>query len=463
MRAAQAIAADGPPTAVMTLREIEEQADERHSRSVVDLAGRVAALMLTTGGSCADATAAGLQVCHRYGLASVHVDATFSSVLVSHHRGLERDANTILRTASVRTPDYARLSDLQQLLDRLPALELDEARSEFNRIIAEPRRYRRWVTTAAAAMLGIGVAVLLGGGWVEIALACLTNAAVDLVLHVTARYGLPQFFGQIAGAAVPTVTAVAVMALGESGVSIFAGTSPSIIVAAGIVALLAGLSVVNAAQDAIDGFLITAGARMFNVAVMTLGIVLGILVVLWGGDLLGLPAYLNVSTPISPSLVRTTVGSALIALGFALGSYTRLRVLVWATGLGVISWLVYTGVLHFGLGFGTAAGIAAVVAAFLAQTFAPRVKMASVGLITAGVIPLLPGSMVYRGLYGVVRTETLADATPALLELLGAAAVAIGIAMGVSLGTWLGRATTRRGQRTRFQRKALRHAATTEE
>src|SRR5690606_31915150 len=133
------------------------QADERHSRSVVDLAGRVAALMLTTGGSCADATAAGLQVCHRYGLASGHVDATFSSVLVSHHRGLERDANTVLRTASIRTPDYARLSDLQQLLDQLPELELDQARAEFNRIIAEPRRYRRWVMTAAAAVLGVGV------------------------------------------------------------------------------------------------------------------------------------------------------------------------------------------------------------------------------------------------------------------------------------------------------------------
>src|SRR5690606_9273636 len=154
--------------------------------------------------------------------------------------------------------------------------------------------------------------------------------------------------------------------------------------------------------------------------------------VLWGGDLLGLPAYLNTSAPISPSLLRTTVGSALIALGFAVGSHTRLRVLMWATGLGIVSWLVYSSVQTFGLGFGTAAGIAATVADFIAQAISGRFRIAAVGLITAGVIPLLPGSMVYRGLYGVVRTETLADAAPAALELFGAAAVAIGIAMGVS-------------------------------
>ena len=448
----------------MTLREIEEEADDRHSRAVVDLAGRVAALILTTGGSCADATAAGLQVCHRYGLASVHVDATFASVIVSHHRGLERDANTVLRTASVRAPDYARLTELQRLLDRLPHLEIGEARSEFNQVLTGSRRYRRWVMTAAAAILGVGVAIVLGGGWAEIALACFTTAAVDLALHATTRRGLPQFFGQITGAAIPTVVAVAVMALAKSGVDEVADISPSIVVAAGIVALLAGLSVVNAAQDAIDGFLITAGARIFNVAVMTLGIVLGILVVLWGGDLLGLPAYLNPSAPVSANLLRTAVGAALIALGFALGSHTRLSALAWSTGLGVLSWLAYVCAQGLGLGAGSAAGVAATVAAFAAQAVSARARMASVGLITAGVVPLLPGSMVYRGLYGIVRADSLFDGGPALLELLGAGAVAIGIAMGVSLGTWVGRGTTgRRGQRSRFQRKALHHAAVTED
>ena len=42
--------------------------------------------------------------------------------------------------------------------------------------------------------------------------------------------------------------------------------------------MLAGLAVVGAAQDAIDGFALTAGGRLLELMLQTLGVVLGIVV-----------------------------------------------------------------------------------------------------------------------------------------------------------------------------------------
>src|SRR5699024_472247 len=110
----------------------------------------------------------------------------------------------LARTVAHRAPDYERLSDLQGLLDELPNLDVETARARFDQIVRRARRYRRWVMTVAAALLGVGVALLFGGGWVVIIATCLTTGAVDLVTHLLSRKGVPEFFGQIAGAAIPT-------------------------------------------------------------------------------------------------------------------------------------------------------------------------------------------------------------------------------------------------------------------
>ncbi len=51
---------------------------------------------------------------------------------------------------------------------------------------------------------------------------------------------------------------------------------PSQIIAAGVVVLLSGLSLVGSVQDAITGAPITAAARFFEVVMMTGGIIAGV-------------------------------------------------------------------------------------------------------------------------------------------------------------------------------------------
>ncbi|MFX5464725.1 threonine/serine exporter family protein, partial [Acinetobacter baumannii] len=86
-----------------------------------------------------------------------------------------------------------------------------------------------------------------------------------------------------------------------------------VIVASGIVLMLAGLAVVGAAQDAIDGFALTATGRLLELTTQTLGVVLGILAGLETVRVIGLamspPAM---ALPLGP-LPLQFVGAAVIA------------------------------------------------------------------------------------------------------------------------------------------------------
>jgi hypothetical protein len=70
----------------------------------------------------------------------------------------------------------------------------------------------------------------------------------------------------------------------------------------------------------------------------------------------------------------------------------------------------------------------------------PRTNVPGFALVTAAVLPLVPGFSLYNGLIQVVGT-TAGNADPAkgAKTLFLAVAVAVGIAAGASLGTYLGR------------------------
>src|SRR5919199_1798342 len=147
---------------------------------------------------------------------------------------------------------------------------------------APPAPSRRTVHTLGWAGLAGSVGLLLGGGWLEALSAAATTALIEQVLRVLTRRSLPSFFQQAAGAALATGVAVLLLAWDVD-------VRSSLVVAAGIVVLLAGLSLVSSAQDAISGFPVTATARAFEVVTLTTGIVVGIAAVLDAAQRAGIP------------------------------------------------------------------------------------------------------------------------------------------------------------------------------
>jgi uncharacterized membrane protein YjjB (DUF3815 family) len=108
------------------------------------------------------------------------------------------------------------------------------------------------------------------------------------------------------------------------------------------------------------------------------------------------------------------------------------------------------------LGGGPAASsaCAAAVVGLLAQVVSERLRVPSLAITTAGIVPLLPGLAVYRGLFQLVDPDPMSGLATGLTTLFGAAGVGMGLAIGVSLGTYAGRPL--RSSMDRWQRRALR-------
>jgi uncharacterized membrane protein YjjP (DUF1212 family) len=420
---------------------------------------RVGETLLSTGASASDVVATVLRLTNAYGLGSVHVDVTFTSISVSYHRGPDADPMTVMRGIKVRSTDLTRLERLQTLVREIAdePVAVDEARTRFLAVVRAPHPYRRWVVTGSLATVAAAVAALLGAGWLIMALSFLTTAVVDRVQRWLAHRGVAAFFAQVVGGAIPTVVAVGLLAAISSGAPGLKGTSPSLVVASGIVVLLAGLSVVGAAQDAIDGYYVTAGARGFEVLVLTLGIVVGIAGVLALGQRLGVSMQFTVAAQLSTNTVVQVLAAMVVSGAFAVSAYAAPRAGFYSTLTGGLGWLAYLGAISIGMGPAAASSFAALVAGFISQLVASRLQVPSLALTMAGIVPLLPGLAVYQGLFEMVRSTPGVGVSHGMTTLLGAAGIGMGLAAGVSMGTFLAR-PVRLGL-DRGQRRALRRSA----
>lgn len=420
-------------------------------RGVLELAVRLAEAMLSLGAAAADVTEAIRRVGRTFGL-DTQVDLTFTSILVSHDPGPGQDPVTVLRVVQTRSADYGRLTRVLHLAEEVasaPAVpasdpsdvpgsvvsRLEAAHDRLDEIVSAPHAYRRSLVTLVLAVMAAGVAVLLGGGvWVAL-VAAATTALVDVVVWRLAAWGVPPFFLQVAGAAV--ATAVAVLLLGVVPLLPVELTTvpPSLVVASGIVVLLAGLSLVGAAEDAINGFPVTASARVFEVFLLTLGIVVGIGGVLDAARRAGVTLEL-VDRAADPWPVGVqAVAAAVVAGAWALASFTGPRAALTVAAVGGLAWLVAAALGAVGVGPAVASAGAAFVVGSAGAALGERLRVPAIVTSVCGIVPLLPGLAIYRGLFTLVDEGGTSRGAQILLE---AAIVGFGLGAGVTLGKLVG-------------------------
>lgn len=464
LRTSRAVQADSPPTWGMDLRRVGDRVEDAHARSVIDVTMRVAEAVLTTGAPAVEVVAIVLSLTSAYGLSSVHVDVTYTSIVVSHHRGADADPVTAVRFVRQRIEDYDRLGRLIALVDEAAerTMPVTDLRARFDEIMALPHRYRASVIAGATGVLAAGVSTLLGATWPVILLAFAASAAVSGAQGAMARRRLPPFFAQMVGGAIPTTVALVVAGLGSRLGTWAEEASPSLVVAAGIVALLAGLSVVGAAQDAIDGFYVTAGARSFQVVVLTAGLVTGILLTLGIAERLGarvtfMPAAGAASTPMVQVLAASVIAS-----GYAVCSYASPRTVAVAVAIGAIGWSSFLLAGMAALGTVVASAVAGTIVGLVSQVVGKVLTLPTQAVATAGIVALLPGMMVFRGLHGlVVAGDDIQRSLSGAFTLAEAGAIGLALAGGVSLGTYVAR-PIRRGW-DRFHEGALARAKATQD
>lgn len=452
-RVARRAVSGGPPTHAFGTRPRGSGLPPQVEHEVLDLALRTGEALLGTGAGVADVTVAMQRMTAGLGLTGCQVDITFNSITVSIDR--VDGALTRVRVLDVRTSDYSRLAALLELVDDTASgrTGLADALERLDAIVGAPHPYRRWVVTLALGVMAAGVAVLLGGGWQVAALAAGTTAVIDRSLRTLRRWGLPYLFQQALGSAIATLVALVLLwGVGRFGWDIEV-LPPSLVVASGVVVLLAGLSLVGAAQDAISGFPVTAGARSYEVVLNTLGIVVGVGLVLDLGARLGVPLTMTDLDAFAPPLLVQVAAAAVVAGAWAVASYTRPRTvplvaLIGALGAGV------SGVLTVaGAGPTMRAFVAALAVGVVAGLVARRRTAPAMVLTVAGITPMLPGLAIYGAMFTIVDTgNVLSGATLALR----AVSIGLALAAGASLGDFVAR--TSRAQADRWQEDLRRRA-----
>jgi uncharacterized membrane protein YjjP (DUF1212 family) len=406
---------------------------------VLDLTLRIGELLLAGGEGAEDVEAAMFAVCRSYGLDRCEPNVTFTLLAISYQPSLVDDPITASRTVRRRGTDYTRLAAVYQLVDDLSDDETAVSLEEAYRRLAEIRRNRHpypgWALTGASGLLAGAASVLVGGDLIVFVAAALGAMLGDRLAWLCAGRGLPEFY-QFTVAATPPAAIGVALTLGHVDVK------ASAVITGGLFALLPGRALVAGVQDGLTGFYITASARLLEVLYFFVGIVAGVLMVLYFGVQLGARLNPDAALGVSDDPLVLIGASMLLSLAFAVLLQQERSTVVWVTLNGGVAWIVY-GAMHYAGDISPVASTAA--AAGLVGLFGQllsRYQFASaLPYTTAAIGPLLPGSATYFGLLAIAQNEVDAG----LVSLSKAVALAMAIAIGVNLGSEISRMFLRIG------------------
>lgn len=406
---------------------------------VLDLTLRIGELLLAGGEGAEDVEAAMFAVCRSYGLDRCEPNVTFTLLAISYQPSLVEDPVTASRTVRRRGTDYTRLAAVFRLVDDLTDPETGVSLEEAYRRLAEIRRNRHpypgWALTGASGLLAGAASVLVGGDLLVFVAAAIGAMLGDRLAWLCAGRGLPEFYQFMIAAMPPAAIGIA-FSLAHVDVA------ASAVVTGGLFALLPGRALVAGVQDGLTGFYITASARLLEVMYFFVGIVIGVLTVLYFGVKLG--GRLNPDATLigSDRPYLQIAASMVLSLTFAVLLQQERSTVLAVTLNGGVAWSVY-GAMHDAGKISPVASTA--VAAGLVGLFGQllsRYRFASaLPYTTAAIGPLLPGSATYFGLLSMAQNHV----DKGLVSLAKAASLAMAIAIGVNLGSEISRLGLRVG------------------
>ncbi|WP_329038560.1 threonine/serine exporter family protein [Streptomyces sp. NBC_00178] len=402
---------------------------------VLDLTLRIGELLLAGGEGAEDVEAAMFAVSRSYGLDRCEPTVTFTLLSISHQPSLVDDPVTASRTVRRRGTDYTRLAAVFQLIDDITTAEhVEVSLEEAYRRLAEIRRNRHpypgWVLTAAAGVLAGSASVLVGGGFLVFVVAAAGAMLGDRLAWLCAGRGLPEFY-QFTVAAMPPAAMGILLTLTHS-----TDIRPSAVITGGLFALLPGRALVAGVQDGLTGYYLTAGARLLEVMYFFIGIVAGVLLMLYLGVQLG--AQLNPEARFVPNdrPVVQILASMALTLAFAILLQQERSTVLAVTLNGGVAWIIFGAMARTGgISPVAATAVAAGLVGLFGQLLSRYQYTSSLPYITAAIGPLLPGSATYFGLLGVAQNEV----DTGLASLFTAVATALAIAIGVNLGSEISR------------------------
>lgn len=415
-------------------------AEEQAAARAMDLALRVAEIMLRCGSGAGGVETATIAVGVAAGLEDLDVDLTMQSL---HMQCRTSSGQTISRLRVVREPrqDFARLALVHALVDDLISgdIDIEQADAKIKEISSTPRTWSRWVVALGEGGVAGGIALILGASIFGVFLAMASAVVIIGLAGLVNRIDLPNFYLGALGGAVATVLAFLAYVYGPLD-----GPDFAFVVAGGIVALLPSRTLTSATEDVLSGFPVTGTARLFAVMIHTLGLIVGVAgglaACLQMNEVLSLgyqPPGLDKLAWASAPLPIVIFGAAFIGFSGAITLQDRPRMLLPAALLCSTGVAVASLMMSSGIGRATATGVASVILGFIARVVALRMDAPAITLFVPASFGLYPGLGIFLGLYHLTSSEPVAGGSSLEVGLLSVFA-SLGVIMAIATGATLG-------------------------
>ncbi|GAB3600510.1 threonine/serine exporter family protein [Angustibacter peucedani] len=421
-----------------------EAPQDRQAREAVEFGLRLGELLFRSGAGTRDVEASLIAVTTALGLTHVEVDITVQSMLLQHAPP-DRAPLTLVRVARAQSRDHARLAAAHRLVEDLVEgrCPRQEAAQRLREIETSPKPWPRWVVSLAYGVLAAAVCVLVGGSPRATGLAFVASVAVDRLGRVLARRGLQPFFVTFAGATIASVVSVLAVEW-----SLIDAPDAGAVISGGIVVLLPGRMLVQAVEDAISGFAVTASGRVLEVLLTAAAIISGVAIGLGLARRLDLVLDVDAGVTTAGDVGRGLAAAAVASLATAVAYRSRRRYVLPAVAVGVLGYLVFGLLRATEIAGATAAtAAAAAVIGVVARAVAGRVHAPALVLSVPALSSLLPGLAIFRAMSVLAE-----DAQRGIGPLFIAVTTALALGAGVALGDFVAAPADRRWQRLRRQR-----------
>ncbi|MBC2681244.1 threonine/serine exporter family protein [Corynebacterium sp. 4HC-13] len=412
--------------------------DTAKIHAVLNLAGRIGDLLLSAGTGNSDAKAQIRAITHAYGLHYTHVDITLNTITVYAYYDQKKNPASAFRVVHSLTTDFSRLVEVDQLIRSIcrGAVSLEEAQRILFKIETSPLPYRNRYALLAWGFFAGAVALLLGGGWAVACVATITTIFTIFANAWLASKSLPLFFQNVIGGFVAVFPAGLAYRLADDfGFYL----PPSLVVASCIVALLAGLTLVQALQDGVTGAPVTSSARFFETILSTGAIIAGIAVGIQFTTFVGLtlpPLDQNQAVGLLGSTSVRIISGAIATMFFCIACFTERQSMLVASTTALVASVAYYFILNtLDLGVLAAAAVAGLIVGFAGGVLSRRFQIPPQITAAAGITPFLPGLALYRGMSNILNDNFVTGLSNLALAL----GTATALAASVVLGEWIAR------------------------
>ncbi len=366
------------------------------------------------------------RICYACKIDYVECFATTTGIFLSLDSGKgDEDVQTFIKRIKYNDIDLKKISRLNQFSREFTTTDLsvDEGFQQLKDISAE-KRYPVAFRILGAILVGLTLCPIFGGGISDSICAGVIGGCIYTISMLIERLDFPKFIRTFVGCAICAFLAILAFSMGLCD-------SLAPVITASMSIYLPGVAITNAARDMLSGDMLSGVARLTEAILLAVGIAGGVGLVLkfysiWSTNHL-------VTNSASHEIWVMSLCMLFAVFGFCVLFHSPMSTAFYACVVGAAGQMTMQYMLSIGQGQAIACFTGACVLAILAEFGSRAGKDATTIFIIPGIIPLVPGALLYGSMMKLLGGDMTAAASVALSALVTALSIAAALVVISSL------------------------------